>query len=719
MDHARLCDELERRLRETKGGLRFADYVRQVGAGEEDHLADLIETDGRTRLEMGQDVALTDYLDALPALRSWPDALDAAIDVALRSLAGGHRPTPDAVERLIALHPHLESPIREAAALAEVIWSTGRLRRSAAPRLKRSLPCDFGPALPDGRLRYELRSYLGGGAFGDVYLALDRQLSDEGSEALVAIKVLAPREDDALARHRFVEEATKARRIDHPNVVRVFDRGVTDRGEDYIVYEHVDGGSLDDWAKRHRGASPREIAGLVATIARGLQAAHTAGLIHCDLKPTNIVMTREGEPKIADFGVALRAGAEKKHDAYADEARLLGNLAFMSPEQHRRDESAVTAASDIYSLGGILFWLLTGRHPNGETPENIAASLSTSPEQAEAPSPRAAKISVSRDLDAVCQRALAPVPADRHPAAASLADDLDAWRAFEPVPWIRYSTTRRVGLALRRKPATTAMVILVVTVLVVATVIGIQALQSAKTAAFEAELREEFKSRNEMATQLMFRSSRMRQATGATSFILPYLWTLEWISGSLFLADPADLEGFWKERIEIVRTELADKRAKGEGDSLEALLWETALGLWLVALEEHEEAGPLLEFNEARWRAILDSADPWLRSVHALRLCVDIDAAAAESAGAPLAEPLRARIRAAAEELRAIEAAQGEAYDAAPIRSVILNHIVKAGGGPLLNDPALVEGARTRLNEMAQRLAPSTGDSPAPLKEGS
>ncbi len=122
----------------------------------------------------------------------------------------------------------------------------------------RALPCDFGPATKDGRPRYELRELLGEGALGQVYLAVDRHLSEQDHPAFVSIKLLRGQERSVLERQQLVDEATKARRINHPNVARVLDRGVSARDEDFLLYEYVEGGDLARWARRRGGAVPIE-----------------------------------------------------------------------------------------------------------------------------------------------------------------------------------------------------------------------------------------------------------------------------------------------------------------------------------------------------------------------------------------------------------------------------------------------------------------------------
>src|SRR5262249_8770250 len=155
-----------------------------------------------------------------------------------------------------------------------------------------------------GRSRYQLTKLLGSGSAGEVYQAIDRQLSERDRPAYVAIKLLTNRGRAEGDRQLLVEEAAKARRVLHDNVVRVLDRGVSEQDEDYIIYEHVEGGDLDAWFERNGfRATPAEAARMAAKIARGVQAAHSSGVVHCDLKPSNVLVTDAGEPKVCDFGI--------------------------------------------------------------------------------------------------------------------------------------------------------------------------------------------------------------------------------------------------------------------------------------------------------------------------------------------------------------------------------------------------------------------------------
>jgi eukaryotic-like serine/threonine-protein kinase len=198
--------------------------------------------------------------------------------------------------------------------------------------------------------RYRVERTLGRGGMAVVYLAADEELGRQ-----VAIKVLGDgfSADEAL-RARFRREARVAARLSHPNVVRIYDVGEGE-GALFIVMELVPGRTLAEVGKLRAGAAVE----LVLQACAGLQHAHDAGLVHRDLKPANLLLRDDGVVKIADFGIARAA----EHTRLTEVGTILGTAAYLSPEQAAGEE--VTAASDIYSLGAVLYELLTGRPPHG------------------------------------------------------------------------------------------------------------------------------------------------------------------------------------------------------------------------------------------------------------------------------------------------------------------------------------------------------------------
>jgi hypothetical protein len=431
-------------------------------------LAELIEIDGRSRLEQGLECGISRYRAAVPDLPSRPISLDAAIDVSLRSLArrdGEHLPQFRHVEELVRLYPEFVGPIRLAAVLGNQLLSTGGIAEIVPRRAPVRLPYSVGQRLEDGRHRYELVRALGEGSNGRVFEAIDHLLSDAGHPAKVAVKLIAV---DQATIHRQTAEATKARRIEHPSVARVLDRGLTQDGELYLVYELVVGGDLHSWFDCQARRIPLgRAAELVAKIARGVQAAHSAGLVHCDLKPSNILMSGEGEPRVTDFGVAALTDGAGSTSNPGSGALPIGNLAFAAPEQIRQSVSAASPLVDVYALGGLLYYLTTGQLPNGASAVEIAKTHGAG---ATAERPRlisAIRREADERLDRICDRAMRVHPEERYATAAEFASDLESWLGHRPIAWMKEGHVQKVRLWARRSP-TVAILSLLCLVLVVA-----------------------------------------------------------------------------------------------------------------------------------------------------------------------------------------------------------------------------------------------------------
>jgi serine/threonine-protein kinase len=250
---------------------------------------------------------------------------------------------------------------------------------------------------------------------------------------LVALKmILAGGHAGTRARARFRTEAEVVARLQHPNVVQIYDVGEHE-GLPYLALEFCPGGSL---ASRLAGSPlpPREAAALAETLARAVHAAHQAGVIHRDLKPANVLLAADGTPKISDFGLA------KKLDDVAGPTRsgaIMGTASYMAPEQAAGWLGKVGPPTDVYALGAILYELLTGRPPfKGAAPLDTVLRLL----QAEPAPPRTINPRVDRGLEAICLKCLEKEPQRRYDSALALADDLANWRAGEPIrarprPW--------------------------------------------------------------------------------------------------------------------------------------------------------------------------------------------------------------------------------------------------------------------------------------------
>ncbi len=258
--------------------------------------------------------------------------------------------------------------------------------------------------------RYRITRKLGAGGMANVYLAVDEELGRR-----VAIKILNERHaNDEQFVERFRREAKNAAGLSHPNVVSIYDRGEAE-GTYYIAMEYVEGRTLKDLILS-RGPSPVPIAiDYTRQILQALRFAHRGGLVHRDIKPHNVIVDSEGRVKVADFGIA-RAGTSQMTEA----GSIIGTAQYLSPEQARG--APVDQTSDLYSVGIVLYELLTGTVPfNGETPVEIAMKhLSQTPEP-----PSAHRADIPPDLDYVVLRALAKDPSERYRSAEEMSADLD------------------------------------------------------------------------------------------------------------------------------------------------------------------------------------------------------------------------------------------------------------------------------------------------------
>lgn len=298
----------------------------------------------------------------------------------------------------------------------------------------------------------EIRGLLGRGGMGAVYEAWQPVL-----ERTVALKVLPPAllgTADFL--DRFQHEARAMARLDHPAVAQVFETGVTEGGEPYIVMELVRGEPITAFAVRKQLEVKARLA-LFREVCAGVQHAHQKGVIHRDLKPSNILVAEtDGRPvaKVIDFGLAIPAAAEVRRDAGWAGDSTVGTPAYMSPEQRAGDE--VDTRTDVYSLGVLLRELLTGETATqtsgpGTTDSGSAAPLPLAADSAT--STTRAPSALGRDLDAILAQALATRPAERYPTVGALADDLERLARHEPVAAVVPTAAYLLGKFLRRHRA--------------------------------------------------------------------------------------------------------------------------------------------------------------------------------------------------------------------------------------------------------------------------
>ena len=262
--------------------------------------------------------------------------------------------------------------------------------------------------------RYAVIEPVGSGGMAEVYRARDELLGRD-----VAVKVLSARlSSDKSFVERFRREAQSAANLNHPNVVSLYDYGSDDDAY-YIVMEYIEGRSLGDIVAESGALLPERAAEIASDVAAALERAHSSGLVHRDIKPTNIMVTTTGQTKVTDFGIARALGQSTEQTQMTQTGMVIGTAAYLSPEQAQGNP--VDARSDVYSLGCVLYEMLTGRPPfTGDAPLAIAYK-----HVREAPVPPSqANPDVPRELDAVTLKALSKNPDNRYTSAAEMRDDL-------------------------------------------------------------------------------------------------------------------------------------------------------------------------------------------------------------------------------------------------------------------------------------------------------
>src|SRR6202171_3971390 len=301
----------------------------------------------------------------------------------------------------------------------DLFVSDNRDARSApeSPRNQSARPAktlaDFGD--------YELLEEIGRGGQGVVYRARQKSLN-----RTVALKVIGLGHWASTPHlKRFRHEAEAAASLEHPQIVPIYEIGERD-GSCFFSMKFVEGGQLDEVVRRER-MSTRRAAKLLVKIARTVQFAHEHGILHRDIKPGNILLDRQGEPHLTDFGLARLIEQESTVTNSFD---LLGTPSYMAPEQAAGNTKELTAAADVYALGAVFYQMLTSQPPfaGGTTHETIRLVMETEPRN-----PRLWNPKVDVDLATICLKCLEKDPRRRYESAEALARDVGRWLRHEPI----------------------------------------------------------------------------------------------------------------------------------------------------------------------------------------------------------------------------------------------------------------------------------------------
>ena len=375
-------------------------------------------------------------------------AVFSALDSFLEDLHAGR---PSNKEKLLAQHPELAAALDCLEMLEKLAPSTkvspdldaGQACDQNATTGPLETPLELAPSLqvqPDFG-EYELLDEIGRGGMGVVYRARQKAL-----DRLVAVKmILAGNLASTDQVERFVAEARTMARLHHPHIVGIHETGEI-HGQHYLVMEYLSGPSLARVLKQ--GAVPAEKAArYVSTVARAVDYLHNQGIVHRDLKPSNILLREDDQPCVTDFGLVkmLQVGGN-----VTASGAILGTPAYMSPEQAAGQTGRVGPLSDVYSMGAILYELLTGQPPvRGATPlDTLVQVLEGEPAR-----PSQVNPAIPRELESICLKCLEKNPEARYPTAGALADDLDRFLKAEAVEARHPGALQRLRRWARREPA--------------------------------------------------------------------------------------------------------------------------------------------------------------------------------------------------------------------------------------------------------------------------
>jgi hypothetical protein len=395
-------------------------FLAAAGPLPVDTVAEVMRVDQRERRQAGERVPAESYLRRFPALRA---SAEAAVDLIygefLLRERDGERPTVEEYRQRFPEHAETlqaQIELHRAMAAETLPW------RAEGPAPTPAVGPGAPPALPETFGRYRIVRLLGRGGMAAVYLAHDTRL-----DRPVALKV--PRfgpDEGALVVERFEREARIAATFTHPHLCPVYDVGQVG-GVHYLTMPFLEGEPLSDRLAREGPLSQEVAARLARQIALAVEVAHRAGVVHRDLKPANVMVNGRGEPVVMDFGLARRTAVDPR---LTESGALVGTPAYCAPERVGAGAETAGPAGDVYSLGVIVYEMLTGRPPFGGQLSEVLRRLLT--EEPDPPSRR--RPDLDPRLEAICLRAMAREPRERFASMADFAQALGAYLRGEAVP---------------------------------------------------------------------------------------------------------------------------------------------------------------------------------------------------------------------------------------------------------------------------------------------
>ncbi len=283
--------------------------------------------------------------------------------------------------------------------------------------------------------KFQLKREIGKGGMGVVYEALDTQLNRRVAIKLMLTSAHAEPEEIKLDEERFIRECQLAARLNHPNIVTVYEAGVH-QGRRYLAMEFVEGAAFSDWRKQG-SITIRQQVSVVRDVAKAVHAAHELGVMHRDLKPANILMDAKNQPHVMDFGLAKVVGTNTTLSLTVSGA-IVGTPSYMSPEQ-ARGVRAIDRRADVWSLGVMIYEIMTGRLPfQGENALEVLMKVMKDPVVPPSKMPPKGRPAVDPVLESISLKALAKKPEDRYATSDLLARDLSRWlkgEQFQAAPW--------------------------------------------------------------------------------------------------------------------------------------------------------------------------------------------------------------------------------------------------------------------------------------------